>query len=423
MMTTTTTTASAPTTTPAGSPRWRRVYRAVADYLAAAPGTHILFLIVAVTTLVLRGVDAPTTTRILRHQSTNLFQMSRDAPRVLVLSAFLLDNGKLLMEAAYFTLVVAPVERWVGTYRWLATFAAGHIGATLATTVGIWLQVRQGAEQGLVYPVDVGVSYGVAAMAGVLVYRFRRPWNLVWFAVVALDVGAAVISTGTFTDWGHLVAFGIGLAMGPLVRPDPGDRRHLLVVLGAALLAAAAFCLVLLFTVPDRDITVSETGPTVDVTVVGRPPECGPGCHTVVVRYVPPAEDADATAPPAAVAPAPAPAAPAAVAAAAPVAVPGAPGTGTSPAALPSAARRPIEGVLVLSQQTLTQRGQHLLAVADPAVPGRLRPLRPPQRVSPDSLFAALAAALAATGTALLLLARRVTHGRRPAPASGAGVR
>ena len=96
---------------------WHRLYRRGADYLASAPGTHILLLIVAVTTLVLRGVDAPTTTRILRHQSTNLFQMSRDAPRVLVLSAFLLDNGRLLSEAVIFTFVLAPVERWIGSRR------------------------------------------------------------------------------------------------------------------------------------------------------------------------------------------------------------------------------------------------------------------------------------------------------------------
>jgi len=391
MTTTTTTAAAAPGTTPTS--RGRRLYRAVAGYLAAAPGTHILLLVVAVTTLVLRGLDAPTTTRILRQQSTNLFQMTRDAPRVLVLSAFLLDNGRLLVQAAYFTAIVAPVERWIGTYRWLATFAAGHVGATLATTVGIWLQVRQGTEQGLVYPVDVGVSYGVVAMAGVLVYRLRRPWNYLWFAVVAVRVGAAVISTGTFTDWGHLVAFGIGLAIGPLVRPDPGDRRHLLAVLGAGLLVAAAFCLLLLLTVPDRDIAVPESGLTVDVTVVGRPPECGPGCHTVVVRYVPPADEPDPTA------------------AAAAAAGPGTAGA-DGPATTAPAVRRPVEGILVLPQQTLTQRGQHLLAVADPAVPGRLRPVRPPQRVSPDSLFGAIAAALAGTGAALLLLARRAY--RRP---------
>jgi hypothetical protein len=116
----------------------------------------------------------------------------------------------------------------------------------------------------------------------------------------------------------------------------------------------------------------------------------------VVVRYVPPVEEADPTSP----------AAPA-------------PGTAHDDGRSADAAvRRPVEGILVLPQQTLTQRGQHLLAVADPAVPGRLRPLRPPQRVSPDSLFGAIAAALAATGAALLLLARRTSRRPPPEPAA-----
>ena len=341
------------------------MYRAVADYLAAAPGTHVLLLILAVTTLVLRSVDAPTATRILRHQSTNLFQMSRDAPRVLVLSAFLLDSGRLVSQALTFTLVLAPVERWVGTYRWLATFAAGHIGATLATTVGIWLQVREGAGASLLYPVDVGVSYGVAAVAGVLVYRLPRLLAVGWAAFMTVDIGRAVVGTGTFTDWGHLVAFGI--------------RRRVLVALGAGLLASAAGCLVLLATVSDRDIAIPESGLTVEATVVGRPPECGSGCRTVVVRYTLPDGVADAD--------------------------PDAATQGSGATAAP--ARPTVDGILVLPQQTLTRRGERILAVADPATPGRLRPLRPAQRVSPDSLFGAMAAALGVTGTALLFLARR----------------
>ncbi|MDQ1568859.1 MAG: hypothetical protein QOF96_3739, partial [Actinomycetota bacterium] len=70
-------------------------------------------------------------------------------------------------------------------------------------------------------------------------------------------------------------------------------------------------------------------------------------------------------------------------------------------------ARPTVDGILVLPQQTLTRRGERILAVADPATPGRLRPLRPAQRVSPDSLFGAMAAALGVTGTALLFLAYR----------------
>jgi len=354
--------------------RWHRLYRAGADYLAAAPGTHILLLILAVTTLVLRGVDAPTTTRILRHQSTNLFQMSRDAPRVLVLSAFLLDRGRLIIEAVQFSVVLAPVERWIGTYRWLATFAAGHIGATLATTVGIWLQVREGAGRSLIYPVDVGASYGVAAAAGVLAYRLRRPWAWAWLALLAVYLGWPIVHEGTFTDWGHLVACGIGLAMGPLVRPDRIDRRRGLLLVGGGLLAGAAACGVLLFTVPNREITLPIAGPTVEATVVGRPPDCPNGCRSVVVRYVPPmtAHTDD--------------------------------GVAVAPVA---SAGRPQTGILVLPQQTLMQRGDRVLAVFDPSTPGRLQALRSRQRVSPDSLFGAMAAAGAVTGSALLALARR----------------
>src|SRR4051812_13765919 len=116
MGTTTAEVTGAATDAATGPRRWRRGYRAVADYLAAAPGTHILLLILAVTTLVLRSVDAPTATRILRHQSTNLFQMSRDAPRVLVLSAFLLDNGRLVVEAGVFTPLLPPGERGGGAH-------------------------------------------------------------------------------------------------------------------------------------------------------------------------------------------------------------------------------------------------------------------------------------------------------------------
>jgi hypothetical protein len=86
--------------------------------------------------------------------------------------------------------------------------------------------------------------------------------------------------------------------------------------------------------------------------------------------------------------------------------------SGSNAAAAPT---RPVEGILVLAQQTLTQRGERVLAVADPTTPGRLRPLRPPQRVSPDSLFGAMAAACGVTGVALLLLARR-RPGQGPEP-------
>ena len=138
----------------------------------------------------------------------------------------LLDHGHLIIELVLFTVVMVPVERWIGTYRWLGVFAAGHVGATLATTIGIWLEVRSGAGgRALLYPVDIGASYGLAAVAAVLAKRLPRPLG----PFVAVGLGGLlifeVVYNGTFTDWGHLAAFAIGLALAPLVRPRDAAVR------------------------------------------------------------------------------------------------------------------------------------------------------------------------------------------------------
>jgi hypothetical protein len=289
----------------------RQGWRAVVDHLVRAPGTYALFFAVLVTTLVLEGLDATTVTRILQQQSTNLLQMSRDAPRVLFVSAFLLDPANLWKQLLLFTVVLAPVERWIGTLRWAAVFVAGHVGATVATTVAIWLQVRSGVGSGeLAYAVDVGTSYGVAGAAGVLVFRLPRSLSVLAAGTFLAFAGAAVLRTGTFTDWGHLCAFVIGLAMAPLVRPtrgravDPGPsavrgwwawlatpprptaplrRRRLARVGGGLLLAAAALVLVVALGA-DTDVVLQPPSSTLAATVLGPSTGCGRGCDEVLVR-------------------------------------------------------------------------------------------------------------------------------------------
>jgi hypothetical protein len=294
-----------------------RGWRAVATYLSLAPGTHVLLLVVSVTTLMQRGLDATTDTRVLRESSTNLVLMSRAAPRVLFLSAFLLDHGHLLVELVLFTIVMVPVERWIGTYRWIGVFAAGHVGATLATTIGIWLQVRSGATQrSLVYPLDVGVSYGLVAVAAVLSRRLPRPLGA--FVTVALGarLGFAIVYGGTFTDWGHLAAFAIGLALAPLVRPtgtrlavahDPSSpvlvqvwrwlstppplpsRPHTTIVMraiGWVLLTVAFGLVVVLAVTGDTGVAVPGPETTLHAHVLGPTAACGSNCRSAVVGYL-----------------------------------------------------------------------------------------------------------------------------------------
>ena len=61
---------------------------------------------------------------------------------MLFLSAFLLDGGRWITQVGLFSLVYGAVERWAGSWRWLAVVVVGHVGATLVTTVGIWADVR-----------------------------------------------------------------------------------------------------------------------------------------------------------------------------------------------------------------------------------------------------------------------------------------
>ena len=385
-----------PPTANQGASASDRYWRPVARYLARAPGTHVLLLIVAVTTLVLRSVDAPTASRILRHESTNLVQMSRDAPRVLLLSAFVLDQGRVLVELAQFTLFMVPVERWIGTYRWLLVFSAGHVGATLATTIGIWLQVRSGAAgRALVYPVDVGVSYGLFAVAGVAVSRLPRPASTVCAGGLCAFLGSALVRSGTFTDWGHVVAVGIGFALAPLVRPDeplparrhlegrgalaglwewlstppapraPATRRRARLVLAGALLAVAAGLLVLLGMAPDTSVAVaSTTGTRVPAVVVGPPAGCRRGCRTTIVRY--------------------------------------------------NARSGPIETSLVLPSGTVASTGDRLDVIVSRRTPGRVHLPRPARRVQPAGLFGATSVAAACIAASLLVTARRSSRARAP---------
>ncbi|MCU1374835.1 MAG: hypothetical protein JWO68_2121, partial [Actinomycetia bacterium] len=165
-----------------------------------------------------------------------------------------------------------------------AVFAAGHVGATVATTVAIWLQVRSGVGGGeLTYAVDVGASYGVAAVAGVLVSRLRRPWSTVAAAGLVGLAAIALLRTGTFTDWGHMCALVIGLALAPLVRPGvtPGDRRRLGRLGGGLLLGAAAVVVVVLLSA-DTDVVLPPPA-ALAATVLG-PVRCGRGCDEVRVR-------------------------------------------------------------------------------------------------------------------------------------------
>ncbi len=199
---------------------WHRRSHQWARSMALSPATYILTLIVAITTSMLRSVDPQFADQLLRQQSTNLVQMSRDAPRVLLLSAFFLPGRNISALFLPSLLILIAVERWFGSLRWLFLAAASHCGASMFTTAMIWLQVRTGdSSPDAVYPIDVGVSYIVAGMMGAILWRLRVIVRIPVALLVVVGIGVPALREPSFTNVGHLVAFIIGAVLGLFLSP------------------------------------------------------------------------------------------------------------------------------------------------------------------------------------------------------------
>lgn len=208
----------------------------VRRWIFAAPGTHIYLLILLITTETVRSLHPTLASQLLRQASTNLTEMGRSSGRVLLLSAFLLDDGHWLPHALLLSAVYVPLERWAGSVRWLTVIAAGHIGATLVTTVGIWADVHSNRSAvALTHAIDVGVSYGLFAGAAFLTFGFGQRLLRLGARVALLGVvGYPLVRFHTFSDAGHIAAVAIGGAcyavLEPRLRKQPklrmGDLRE-----------------------------------------------------------------------------------------------------------------------------------------------------------------------------------------------------
>jgi len=206
----------------------RSLARQAGAYIRSAPLTYIYLFVLLITTWALQTASASVGRKLLIEQSTNLHDLSRDPIRVLVGSAFwLTSSGQLFTWAVLFTLVMAPVERWLGSLRTGITFALGHIGASLITAAGLWLAIDIDlVPHRIAHAVDVGASYGFFAVAALLVFRLEDREKML--SALALAALFAVVAGGglTFTAFGHLVALAIGLgAAQVMARGRWLDRR------------------------------------------------------------------------------------------------------------------------------------------------------------------------------------------------------
>jgi membrane associated rhomboid family serine protease len=197
--------------------------RRLGETCSSAPATFAFLLVLVATTTLLSSSSARSDDQMLLAVSTNLHQLAHDPIRVLIASAFWTTGWwGFAVWTTLFAAVVAPVERRLGRRRTIATFAAGHLGATLIVAAGLWIGIEFGAvARADVLALDVGVSYGFFAVAALAGYLLPRRFRVSYFAAaIGYVVGAATV-LHTFTDFGHLVAVAIGLGCYPLVRRQP----------------------------------------------------------------------------------------------------------------------------------------------------------------------------------------------------------
>ncbi|MEW2292164.1 rhomboid-like protein [Streptomyces sp. NPDC006743] len=206
--------------------RFRRGLGAVAAYVRAAPGTYVWLLVLFVTTVALHRMSPDFEEDFLRQRSTNIHELSDSPVRVLFASAMWIPSGRWLPYAALYSLFHAQAERWLGTLRWLLVCVAAHVLATLISEGALlWAIGRHVAPPSAVDTLDVGVSYALAGVAGVLTYRIRRPWRYPYAAAVLVFFGVPLLAGRTFTDLGHFTAVLIGLGCRPLAE-GAGKARN-----------------------------------------------------------------------------------------------------------------------------------------------------------------------------------------------------
>jgi hypothetical protein len=193
--------------------------RCAAMWLRRAPGTLVWLAILLVTEAISMHLAPEALHDVLGARSTNLYNLAHDPVHVLVVSAFWLAGGTWLEYLVIFLVFMAPAERWLGTWRWLAVVATAHVVATYVSQGIVFLAIRNGAEPvSEVHTLDYGVSYALAGVQAVLTWHIARPWR--WLYLAGL-LGVYVVPLTfdlDFTKIGHLTAALLGLALYPVTR-------------------------------------------------------------------------------------------------------------------------------------------------------------------------------------------------------------
>ena len=174
--------------------------------------------IVLVVAIVVEAAPGTTSEELVLDSSTNLDNLRHTPLLVLGASAFVVSPLSGLWILAPLVVTFAAAQRWLGRVATVIVAVLGHVGATLfvAVLLAVGIEDRR-LSPALARAQDVGVSYVVAAVAGLLVARVPRrlrPWYVAGLLVITV---VPLLLDADFTDVGHLTAVLLGFALAVLV--------------------------------------------------------------------------------------------------------------------------------------------------------------------------------------------------------------
>lgn len=192
-------------------------------YLLSAPFTFSWLTVLLMTTVIQHSLSEHALNRFLQARSTNLHHLAADPLRVLFTSLLWIDGHHWWPYLPVFAIFVAPAERWLGHLRWLAVGMLAHVVSTYLSEGYLYWTIQEAmVSPRYIDARDIGVSYFVVGLVGVLTYHIVRPWRWFYLTATVATFGLAVALHLQFTPIGHACALLIGLACYPLTRNRPG---------------------------------------------------------------------------------------------------------------------------------------------------------------------------------------------------------
>jgi len=192
------------------------------------PFTFWYAVLLVVTSYVVDAADPSWVDEALQASSTDVTHLVHAPVLVLVASALWVAGGLGSPFVAVFLLVLTALERRVGGVRTAVVFLTGHVVATLSTEMPVGLAVLAGQlPESSLHRYDYGISFGVAASVGALCGMLRPsvrwPVLVVFGGMLLQDL---VNLTDPVSNWGHLIALGVGVGLWPWVRRWNAERAE-----------------------------------------------------------------------------------------------------------------------------------------------------------------------------------------------------